>query len=327
MFSFSLILSLPLFSTTATAYVPPHQGDYFDYHEVENLGNGTGSYAGYTEQTVVNGMERMNAVASGVVSTSYSYSWTWSSSTTTTETGTQSGDYTFSSTTFLYISGTDDQTGYVNPTVWFYMNSSILKGGTFYLLNTLMTVISRNYSYYLPSLNKDVRVIFAQGISSYLRNDSYGVFPATYSWNAYFNPTTGYIIGYSYIEHDANSLGTGFGYTDDLYVTSASYLAGTGTASTQYLSYAAGIVILLVILGALAYAISRRRKRPTLPKHSYQQIPPPPGPNPPNIDLTPEQPPVQQIVIKEVVKVNCKYCGTLIDSTATVCPRCGAPRT
>ncbi len=55
--------------------------------------------------------------------------------------------------------------------------------------------------------------------------------------------------------------------------------------------------------------------------------PPPPGPPPENIDLTPKQPPVQQIVIKEVVKVKCRYCGALIDSTAETCPICGAPRT
>ena len=70
------------------------------------------------------------------------------------------------------------------------------KGGTFYLLNTQMTVISRNYSYHLPSQNRNVNTIFAQGISNYLRNDTYGQFTATYTWNAYFDPSTGYIVGY-----------------------------------------------------------------------------------------------------------------------------------
>ncbi|TMI68503.1 zinc-ribbon domain-containing protein [Candidatus Bathyarchaeota archaeon] len=32
-------------------------------------------------------------------------------------------------------------------------------------------------------------------------------------------------------------------------------------------------------------------------------------------------------MIKEVVKVKCKYCGALIDSTVQACPFCGAPRT
>ena len=73
-----------------------------------------------------------------ITATTYS----WSNSTGTTETGNPSGDFTFSSLTFLYVNGTDDQTGYVNPTVWFCMDNSIPVGGTFSLLNTEMTVMS-----------------------------------------------------------------------------------------------------------------------------------------------------------------------------------------
>ena len=156
----------------------------------------------------------------GIVSANYSYSYSWSNSTGTTETGNPSGDFTFSSLTFLYVNGTDDQTGYVNPTVWFCMDNSIPVGGTFSLLNTEMTVMSQNYSYYLPSENRNVNVIFAQGVSSYDRNDEYGQFSASYIWNAYFDISSGYIVGYSYIEHDTNSSGTGFTYAEDLYVTS-----------------------------------------------------------------------------------------------------------
>ena len=154
--------------------------------------------------------------ADGIVSAHYSYSYTWSNSTGTTETGSMSGNFTFSSVNFLYVNGTDDQTGYVNPTVWFYMDNSIPMGGTFSLLNTEMTVISKDYSYYLPSENKNVNAIFAQGTSSYQRNDVYGQFNATYTWSAYFDPSTGYIIGYGYVEHDTNSSGTGFTYTEHL---------------------------------------------------------------------------------------------------------------
>ncbi len=119
---------------------------------LQNLGSGTGDYAGYTEQATYNGIETMNGInADGTVSAHYSYSYTWSNSTGTTETGNPSGDFTFSPVTFLYVNGTDDQTGYVNPTVWFVMDNSIPVGGTFSLLNTEMTVISKNYSYYLPS--------------------------------------------------------------------------------------------------------------------------------------------------------------------------------
>jgi hypothetical protein len=351
--SFVIILSLFLalfLAPVAAAYVP-HGGDHFSYYEVTNLGSGTGDYIGYSEQATYNGVETMTDVnADGTVSAHYSYSYTWSNSTGTTETGNPSGDFTFSPATFLYINGTDDQIGYVNPTVWFVMDNSIPVGGTFSLLNTQMTVISENYSYFLPSQNRNVNVIFAQGQSSYDRNDIYGQFSATYTWKAYFDPSTGYIVGYSYSEQDTNNSGTGFTYIEELYVNSTSYPLTaaaasnpTGTTSpvasnpgggtpnpTQYSTFIVGIFAVIIVIAILIYIFSRRSRK-TLPKHPYQQPyqpqPSPQGPPPENIDLTPKQPPVQQIVIKEVVKVKCRYCGALIDSTVQTCPVCGAPRT
>jgi hypothetical protein len=328
-----LALSLALYPALVAASNAPRPGDYFTYYEVENLGNGTGNYAGYSEQTIVTGTESINGVSGdGSISAYYSNSWTWSNSTGSTETGNASGNFTFSPTTFLYVNGTDDQTGYVNPTVWFYMDNSIPKDGTFYLLNTEMTVLDKNYSYYLPSQNRYVEAIFAQGSSSYPRNDQYGQFTATYTWDAYFDPSTGYIIGYSYTEHDLDNSGNGFGYTDNLNVNSTSYPLTTATPINQggggtldlmqYAGYIVVIAVILIIVAVLIYASSRRSRKTPLPKHPSQQAPPPPR----EIDLTPKQPPVQQIVIKEVAKVKCSYCGALIDSTAKVCPQCGAPR-
>ena len=335
--SLLLILSLSLFLAVYPVFVAatyvPHQGDYFNYHEVENLGSGTGSYAGYTEQTVVDGKETMNSVdANGVVSATYGYSYTWSNSSGSTETGSQSGTFTFSTDNFFYINGTDDQTGYVSPTVWFLMDNSISQGGTFTILNTEMTVTSRSYNYYLSSQGKNVNTIFAQGASSYERNDNYGQFTATYTWKAYFDPTTGYIIGYEYVEHDTNPSGDGFTWTDNLYVTSTSYsltaaVAGSSSAPVN-VDLIAAIVLVIVVIVILIIALSRRSRR-SLPKRSSMQEYSPPSQPPlaPQIDLTPKQPAVQQIVIKEVVKVKCRYCGALIDSTAQTCPVCGAPRT
>ena len=336
-----LSLSIAAYPVFAAATYVPQQGDYLNYHEVESLGSGTGSYAGYTEQTVVDGKETMNSVdASGVVSATYGYSWTFSNSSGSTESGSQSGSYTFSSADYSYINGTDDQTGYVNPTVWFLMDNSIPKGGTFTILNTQMTVESTSYSYYLPSQNRNINTIFAQGTSSYERNNEYGQFTADYTWKAYFDPTTGYIIGYEYVEHDTNSSGDGFTWTDNLYVTSTSYSLTAATSSSTggnlgailNVELIAAIVLLIAVVVIIIIALSRRsrRSRRSLPKHSHTQeysspTTPPPAPQ---IDLTPkQQPPVQQIVIKEVVKVKCRYCGALIDSTAQTCPICGAPRT
>jgi hypothetical protein len=200
-----------------------------------------------------------------------------------------------------------------------------------------MSVKSENYSYYLPSQNRNVYAIFAQGNSNYQRNDVYGQFTATYTWNTYFDPSSGYIIGYDYTEHDSNPSGTGFTYTENLYINSASYTLTTAPAANpngtsdlmKDAVLIAAIVIIIAIILIIFYAVSRRRR---LPKHPSQQpvytppSEPPPSPPPQDINLTPKQPPVQQIVIKEVVKVKCRYCGALIDSTAEKCPFCGAPR-
>ena len=323
------------------AHYTPKPGDYFTYYEVENLGNGTGDYQGYTEHTVVTGTETMNSVnSSGVVSAYYHYSWVYSNSTGQTQSGVSSGNFTFSDSSYLYINGTDNQTGYVNPTVWFYMNDVVQNGSSFFILNTQMTVISTDYSYHLPTQNKNVRSIFTQGKSSYHRSDSYGNFNAQYTWNSYFDPTTGYIIGYAYTEHDTNASGSGFTYSDFLYVNSTSYSLTTSSGNIPnqnggfgYLEIGLIVVLILVMLVVVLITVFRKRKQ-SIPKHSQQpgstaggyQSPPPAGPAQ-TVNLTPKQPPVQQIVVKEIVKVKCSYCGALIDSTAQNCPECGAPRT
>jgi hypothetical protein len=347
----ALILSLGLVqapAVEAVSHYVPQAGDHFSYYEVVDLGNGTGNYEGYTEHTAVNGVVEIAGVDfNGTVSAYYSYSWNWSSSDGETDSGGSSGNFTFSSASFLYVNGTDDQTGYVNPAVWFYIDNSTSESGAFLLLNTEMTVIDGNHSYYLPSQDRYVRAIYAQGTSTYQRNDEYGQFSATGTWAAYFDPSTGYIVGYRYVESDAGS-GQGFTYTENLYVTSTSYplmeasAPGENSSSlTPYLVLIAvtGVVIAFVIVLVVALW-SRRRK--SLPKHPSQQVSwkdwedqarrrqdssyGSKSPPPPDINLTAKQPPVQQIVIKEVAKVYCRYCGTLMDTTAQVCPRCGAPQ-
>jgi len=333
----ALLLSVALFSLQVFATFVPQQGDHFSYYEVIDVGSGTGDYSGYTDHTTVNGTENINEVAvDGTVSANYSYSWSFSDNSGYADSGSSSGNFTFSSVSFLYINGTDDQTGYVNPSVWFCMDNSTPEDGIFYLLNTAMTVKSKNYSYYLPSEDRYVYAIFAQGKSNYQRNDDYGQFSATYTWNTYFDPSSGYIIGYDYTEQDTNPSAE-FTYTEKLYIDSASYTLTTAPATNinenleQIVLFAviAIIAIVIVLVLIILYLVLRRRR---LPRHPSQQpvytppSEPPPPPSPSDIDLTPKQPPVQQIVIKEVVKVKCRYCGGLIDSTAETCPFCGAPR-
>jgi len=344
------LLIAPASAAPGGHYIP-RPSDGFHYFEEATVGDGQGNYSSYSDATFTNGSETVNSVAAdGTENASYSYAWSYSSSTGTLLHGTSSGTFTFSAGSFLYVSGTDNQTGYTNPAVWFYMNNSLSAGKSFELLNTQMTVLSTNTSEEHPAGSGEyVRTISSDGSGQYERDDSYGVFTASYTWQAYFDPSTGYIVGYTYTEQDTNGAGDGFTYTDVLSVTSTTYAltpasapapAASGANNSSDLLYAIVAVIVIVVVVVVIALALRSRRGTRLPQHSvggrveYGTVPmsppPPTGPGvaPPPIRLTGvPQPAVQQVVIRETVKVNCRFCGTLIDSTATVCPNCGAPRT
>jgi len=404
----------------APAHYTPVKGDRFAYNETILLNNGTGNYSGYTEDQDVNGSLGVTAVLPNGTESAYYFNQNfWSNSTGAQQNWNSSGTFTFSATTFFYVQGTDNQTGYTNPYVWFYMDNSLAAGDSFSLLNTQMKIVSADFSYPLETAaGKYVKAIFAEGNGSFQRDDVYGQFTATYNWKAYFDPSTGYIVGYFYTERDSNSAGDGFTYTDSLAVTQTTYpltpdVAPPGTYAVQFVeeglpsgtswsitlngtlrssqgntiaftelngSYAfsvssvasynsnvssgtvkvvgqpvtlsvsfgavptssgpgfpwllVGIVFVIVAVIAVIVVVlaTRSRRAGSLPRHSetgrMTYTPPPMGPPPPGIHLTPtDQPTVQQVVIKETVKVNCRYCGALIDTTVEKCPFCGAART
>ncbi|MFZ3355630.1 MAG: zinc ribbon domain-containing protein [Thermoplasmata archaeon] len=328
----------------SSAHYTPAPGDQFAYNETVVLGAGTGYYYGYTESTVINGSLGVTAVLpNGTESAVYYNANDYQNNQGAQESWTSAGQFTFSAQSFLYVNGTDNQTGYVRPYVWFFMNNALAVGSSLYLLNTPMTVVSTDYDFALDTAaGTNVKTMFAEGNGSYERNDVYGMFNAVYNWKTYFDPGTGYMVGYVYTEQDSNSTGSGFTLTDTLSVTHTSYTltpaagppssSGSSGSGTNWTLIVVAIVIIVVIVVVIAYALSRSRRGPSLPQHSttgrVSYAPPPMGPPPPGINLTPSgQPAVQQIIIKETVKVNCRYCGALIDSTAERCPNCGAPRT
>jgi len=338
---FLIALAVAANATSVSAYAP-QSGDFFNYSETTTVNNGQNSYSGYTDQAQTTGMEKMTSISGRNVSATYSYSLQYSNNQGLSNSSSSSGSYTWSTSSFTYVKGTDHQVGYTNPIyVWFDMNSSLPVGGTFYVLNTQFTVLSKNYSLQLPTeSNKYVQSIQTKGTGQYQRTDDYGIFAASYTWYEYFDPSTGYIIGYNYVEQDNGSYqmqAGSFTYTDNLYVTSTSYNLApanpppvnpidTLLALAPYLTLALIAVLFAVVI--VIYASKRRRRMDTIPEH-------PPGPAtlpsaPPStplesgIDLGSRPPP--QVVIRDVAKVNCKYCGTLIPTTADTCPYCGGPR-
>jgi hypothetical protein len=344
-----VLLALPAAAGVGTAYTPK-AGDDFHYYETVVLNDGTGvDYTGYTENTWVNGSVSVNSVLpNGTVNASYQNSDHWINNSGFYEAWTSSGSFDFSASTWEYVSGTDNQTGYAAPIyLWFLIDNGLPVDAGLYLLNSPMNVVSRNYSYDDLSESRYVATIFTEGNGTYVRDDVYGIFDASYNWKSYFDPSTGYIVGYLYTEHDTNSSsGDGFTWTDTLAVTSTSYPLTSAAApasssssplSTTLVTVIAVVVILVIVIAVVAWLVSRsRRSRPApLPRHAapgtigYGAPPPPPAYAPmggaPPIHLTPSNQPVPQVVLRETVKVKCRYCGTLIDVTDKVCPNCGAP--
>ncbi len=336
-----IALAVAANAKSVSAYAP-QSGDFFYYSETTTVNNGQNSYSGYTDQAQTTGMEKMTTISQSNVSATYSYSFQYSNNQGLSNSSSSSGSYTWSTSSFTYVKGTDHQVGYTNPIyVWFDMNPSLPVGGTFYVLNTQFTILSKNYSLQLPTEgNKYVQSIQTKGTGQHQRNDSYGLFTASYTWYEYFDPSTGYIIGYNYVEQDNGSYqgqAGSFTYTANLYVTSTSYNLApanpppvnpidTLLALAPYLFFALTVVVLSVVV--VVYASKRRKRMDTIPEH-------PPGPatlpsalsSTPlesGIDLGSKPPP--QVVIRDVAKVNCKYCGTLIPTTADTCPYCGGPR-
>jgi len=319
----------------------PRAGDRFSYAETVFVTNGQGNYSGYTDAGYYNGSIDVASVApNGTATTSYAASGTYENSLGAHYPWSESGTFAFSGTSFLYTSGTDNQTGYVDPTVWFFMNASLPTGGTFESLNTPMTVVSTSATIALAASSTGyVVTIFAEGNGTYERDDSYGQFTADYNWKEYFDPLTGYLVAYVYTEHDSDATGDGFTYTDTVTDTSTSFAltpgsappSGSGGSSNSPLIVIAIVAVVVIIVVVVVIAVARRRpSRTPIPRHpaaSAAGTMPSYGPPPP-VQLIPGgQPAIQQVVIRETVKVPCRYCGTLMDSTATVCPQCGAPRT
>ncbi|MGP8077807.1 MAG: zinc ribbon domain-containing protein [Thermoplasmata archaeon] len=324
----------------------PTAGDGFTYRETVVLDNGVGNYSGYTEHQWINGTENVTARAGDVTSAYDNFTDHWVNNQGGSEVlrSPTNGDYNFSASSFQYlnyVSGTDGQYNYTAPFVWYYINNATGVGSSFYLLDTELNVTSRDASFPLSSSRTGyVATISALGTGAFGRDDSYGIFTAKYTWTAYFDPATGYIVGYVYTEQDRDLAGDGFTWTDELTVTHTSYPLTPAAAPPASSTGPSPLLLLgLILLGVLVVVVVislylRSRRRTTLPQHSaggrvnYFPGAGPAGPPPPPIGLIPSgEPAVQQIVMRETVKVNCRYCGTLIDTTATACPKCGAPRT
>ena len=177
-------------STPFTDHYVPKAGDGFSYVETTNLDGGIGNYTGYTETSTTTGSETVVSVApNGTANATWNYTTHWRNNTGSSQQWSSGGRFSFSTATFDYIHGTDNQSGENGSHVWFWMNTSLPVGSSFYPLQTQLTVVSDNTSYHLGNNpGKWVATIYAEGSGSFPRNDVYGKFTATYTTQYDFDP-------------------------------------------------------------------------------------------------------------------------------------------
>ena len=83
------------------------------------------------------------------------------------------------------------------------------------------------------------------------------------------------------------------------------------------------LVLILIVLLIVVWGIAIARRSMRAFRQGYREaFQPPTKAQPPD---QPEPPVVREIVTREVVKVPCKYCGTLVELTEKQCPSCKAP--
>jgi hypothetical protein len=287
----TLLISVPVVPTVAQPL--PRSGDQFRFHETITLGQGEGNLSGYTEDQFINGSYAVESVGpDGSASVAWAIKGVYVDSLQTDQSFADGGNFSFSPSTYRYISGSDNQTEFAGPFVWFLVNGSLPVGATLHLQNNSFSVVTTDAPFAMPSSPTGyVQTLFAEGTGRYERNDFRGDFTAAYDWKVYFDPVSGYIVGYVYTEQDSDGNGNGFTWTDTLAVTNTSYSlrsspppapAGSARPGIAMPLLVAGGLVGFAVLGLLLLRFQRRRSRraaPTPKSGTPDQTPSDPAPS------------------------------------------------
>ncbi len=197
----------------------------FDYTYTWHVQGNTGDYSGYTEDFSATGhyTADFSGETANVVAT---VSWElkgmlWGNVIQSTS-GAPTYTFSYSLTNGSYISGTDQDNSTTGQNVWFHVPGGFSGLSTHDLLNDTFTVTGESTvwaGHLMP-----VRGVGLASSGSYLRNDEYGEYYASYD-DTYLFTRDGFLISEVYHEKDAMYLSGPTHFTLDsyLYVTQASY--------------------------------------------------------------------------------------------------------
>jgi ribosomal protein S18 acetylase RimI-like enzyme len=178
--------------------------------------------------------------------------WTYSNNSGGSLRGGWTETFSFSWVTRKYLWGFDVNGTYTDPSVWFWVPTPLSLGETVPILDSNYTVSSLSSTFWegFPPVPKLGARMDSSG--SHLRVDDYGQFQATWTDSYWFNPSTGFLIGEVYTEHDDNSLGDGFDWKEVASVVASSYPIATDYVSLV-LVYVVPPVLVVGAVGSVVW--------------------------------------------------------------------------
>ncbi len=254
----TVALVLPLVLSAAVRAASPSAGDFFEYDSTSNVSNGGQAYYGYTDSLTAHYRYSVESVSGGNVTMLGTGSWHYQDSSGLDQSGTDTYHPVFSLATREYLSGIDvNLTGPVS--VWFWVPTDVAVGQVVYVLDEPLTVISLSTTWWQGALPRSV--VLLEGSGSYVRDDAYGVYNATYRDQYYYDRATGFVVAETYVEHDVGSwqgMAASFDYSAKISITSSSYALPLDlvTFASIYLAIPAALVLVVV-------AVIRVRRGPS----------------------------------------------------------------
>jgi ribosomal protein S18 acetylase RimI-like enzyme len=217
------ILVLP-FLGCVIASAAPRAGDRFEYDYNTNVDQGAGDYFGYTDHMRSHSAYAIQDVQGDAVTVRGTGSWVFDGSDGTHQSGIVDVLPVFSLSSRRYLSGIDvDVKDPPNATVWFWIPTPVVVGQTIPLIDDVFTVTSLHATLWFGLVPHEAVQLDAAG--TYVRDDAYGRFDATYRDRYYFDRESGFIVGEQFEETDTDAFNpfTSFHFHGQVILTSSSY--------------------------------------------------------------------------------------------------------
>ena len=261
--AFVVVASGVVAASPRAAAGDPVPGTWFEYDYNTYVDSGTGAYEGYSDRMRSHSRYEVRAVAGDNVTVHADGSWTFEGSDGATDAGTLNLTFTFSIASRRYLGLIDLDPPHVDPRVWFWIPTPVEVGRIVPIAEDLFEVESLDAVAWQGLIPRSTVRLTSAG--TYARNDAYGTFWAEYRDAYHFDGTTGFLVAEYFEETDVGSWegqAASFRFRAEVLVTSSSYSAPIHLPS--FLAVDVGVLLLLV---AVAYAVSRRWPHRRGPRH------------------------------------------------------------